>query len=82
MNNCSCPTTGKGTHYSFDYHCRAEQARIVWKRDSVLMNSERYTKKIEEIRKEFWRGQPEKRRGILMPFVWNQIVKAGQIHGN
>lgn len=31
---------------------------------------------------KFWDENPEKRRSLLMPFLWNTISKQGQIYGN
>lgn len=33
-------------------------------------------------RKRFWRGSPEQRREVLMPFLWTVIAKKGQIFGD
>lgn len=50
--------------------------------DSILINSEKYTKRQDEIKDEFWRENPIERRKRLMPFVWGEVEKMGQIHGN
>jgi len=34
------------------------------------------------LRKRFWRGEPEARRELLMPFLWNVVAKEGQIFGD
>src|SRR4051794_4438401 len=34
------------------------------------------------LRKQFWRETPEARREALLPFVWSEIAKHGQIYGN
>src|SRR6266581_4829453 len=34
------------------------------------------------IRAEFWRGTPEERREVLLPFFWTGIAKHGQLFGN
>ncbi len=34
------------------------------------------------LRKDFWRDTPEARREALLPFVWSEIAKRGQIFGN
>lgn len=33
-------------------------------------------------RQRFWRGEPEARRELLMPFLWTTIVKDGQLFGD
>ena len=30
----------------------------------------------------FWRGSPAERRAVLMPFMWSEILKKGQIFGD
>src|SRR5207247_147714 len=37
---------------------------------------------VAALRKEFWRDTPEARREALLPFVWGEIAKRGQIFGN
>ncbi len=32
--------------------------------------------------KAFWRETPEERRQALLPFIWGDVEKMGQIHGN
>ena len=34
------------------------------------------------VRKKYWRATPEERRAALMPFVWGEVAKRGQIFGN
>lgn len=33
-------------------------------------------------RQRFWRGEPEARRELLMPFLWSTIAKDGQLFGD
>lgn len=33
-------------------------------------------------RQRFWRGEPEARRELLMPFLWTTIAKEGQLFGD
>jgi hypothetical protein len=35
-----------------------------------------------ELRKRYWRAQPEERRQLLFPFLWGTVAKRGQIFGN
>lgn len=34
------------------------------------------------LRKRFWRGEPEARREVLMPFLWRVVAKDGQVFGD
>lgn len=34
------------------------------------------------LRAKFWHDTPEARRAVLMPFMWNEIARKGQIFGN
>jgi hypothetical protein len=51
--------------------------------DNDLINK-RYGKvaDVEQLKKEYWRDQTVDRRTALMPFLWNVVVKEGQIYGN
>lgn len=35
-----------------------------------------------ELRKRYWRDQPEARRALLFPFLWGTVAKQGQVFGN
>ncbi len=35
-----------------------------------------------ELRKRYWRDQPEERRALLFPFIWGTVAKKGQVFGN
>ena len=35
-----------------------------------------------ELRKRYWREQPEERRALLFPFLWGTVATKGQIFGN
>lgn len=50
--------------------------------DSLLVKNEKYVEHPEKLYKMYWAPSPEERRSRLMPFVWNQVVKMGQIYGN
>jgi hypothetical protein len=50
--------------------------------DSLLINNGDFVKDIEGLKRRFWRGTPEERREVLMPFFWNTIAKQGQLYGN
>jgi alkaline phosphatase D len=34
------------------------------------------------LRRDFWRSTPEARRQALMPFLWSEVARRGQIYGN
>ncbi len=42
----------------------------------------RYQKTHEDFKKDFWHDDPEQRRKILFPFLWNVVAKEGQLYGN
>ena len=50
--------------------------------DSLLVKDPKYVKYPDELYDWTWAESPQERRQKLMPFVWNQIIKMGQIHGN
>jgi len=50
--------------------------------DSLLVDDSGYVEDPEELVREFWDGDPLKRREILLPFFWNTIAKDGQLYGN
>jgi len=35
-----------------------------------------------QLTKKFWTESPERRRELLMPFLWSTIKKGGQLYGN
>lgn len=37
---------------------------------------------LNSVRKKYWRATPEERREVILPFVWGEVVKRGQIFGN
>lgn len=37
---------------------------------------------LRQLRRDFYRGSPEVRRSLLMPFLWNVIAHQGQIFGD
>jgi hypothetical protein len=38
--------------------------------------------KEEDLRREFWRAEPNARRNVLFPFLWTVVAERGQIFGN
>lgn len=51
--------------------------------DNRMMNKERGgVADLLTLRKRFWRGEPEQRRAVLMPFLWSVVAKEGQVFGD
>lgn len=52
--------------------------------DPTLLNSKDggVWDKPEDLRKEFWREDPAKRRAALFPFLWGTVATQGQMFGN
>ncbi len=50
--------------------------------DPLLIANKDYVEDTMALKERFWRNTAEERREALMPFVWDSVVKMGQIHGN
>jgi hypothetical protein len=50
--------------------------------DAALLNKESGVSNVDALRHDFWRETPESRREALLPFLWTEIAKKGQIYGN
>ena len=50
--------------------------------DPLIIKNENFVKHLDDLCDWAWENKLEKRRSLLMPFVWNEIVKIGQIFGN
>ena len=50
--------------------------------DEALLGDTNVTTNPERMKAVFWRPTPEARRKYLMPFLWSEIAKHGQIFGN
>lgn len=50
--------------------------------DPLLITNEDYVHNVEGLKSKFWKDSPKVRRGVLLPFLWNEVEKMGQIHGN
>jgi len=50
--------------------------------DPLLITNKKYVNDTTELKEQFWRETPKKRREALMPFFWKEVSKMGQIHGN
>ncbi|MEP3210753.1 MAG: alkaline phosphatase family protein [Maribacter sp.] len=50
--------------------------------DPLLINHEEYVSDTTALKKRFWRDSPQERRELLFPFLWKEVSKMGQIHGN
>lgn len=50
--------------------------------DSLLIENEKYVSNSEKLKDEFWQDDYRDRRNKLTPFIWDEIVKIGQVYGN
>jgi type I phosphodiesterase/nucleotide pyrophosphatase len=50
--------------------------------DAALLNKENGVSEPDRVKAEFWRENPEARRQTLLPFIWTEIRRNGQIYGN
>ena len=50
--------------------------------DPLLVANKEYVRDTTGLKKHFWRNSPKERREALMPFLWKEASKMGQIHGN
>ena len=50
--------------------------------DSLLVKNKKYVKHPDKLYKWTWGATAQERRLALMPFIWNHVIKMGQIHGN
>ncbi|MDN5200603.1 phosphoglyceromutase [Fulvivirgaceae bacterium BMA10] len=50
--------------------------------DANLIEDKEYVHHPEELKKRFWSNNAEERRKKLLPFIWSDIAKMGQIYGN
>jgi Metalloenzyme superfamily len=50
--------------------------------DSVLINNTRFVKDTGVLKQLYWNDNSDERRKLLMPFIWNTLVKKGTLYGN
>jgi hypothetical protein len=50
--------------------------------DPLLVANKEYVNDTTELKNKFWRETSKERRETLMPFIWKEVTKMGQIHGN
>lgn len=50
--------------------------------DPQLISNAEFVHDTTSLKKRFWRDTPEKRRVALLPFLWQEVGKIGQLHGN
>ncbi len=50
--------------------------------DPQLIANSTYVNDSIELKERFWKEDPEDRREVLLPFIWQEVSKMGQIHGN
>ncbi|MGB5436279.1 MAG: sulfatase-like hydrolase/transferase [Maribacter sp.] len=50
--------------------------------DPLLVTHTKYVHDTTALKESFWREAPRERREALMPFLWQEATKMGQLHGN
>ncbi len=50
--------------------------------DSLLVANETYVSDRTALKETFWRESAMERRELLFPFLWKEVAKIGQLHGN
>ena len=50
--------------------------------DAAIINKPAYVKDTALLKEMYWDNDVEKRRRLLMPFVWNTVEKNGSLYGN
>lgn len=50
--------------------------------DEQLITNKKYVHDTTWLKEKFWRDTPIKRREALLPFLWGEVAKMGQLHGN
>src|ERR1041384_3146435 len=50
--------------------------------EQLLNKTNGGVRNVRVARSQFWRETPEARREALLPFLWSEVVKNGQIFGN
>ncbi len=50
--------------------------------DPLLVANTAYVSDTTELKEKFWNENSEVRRETLMPFLWKDVAKMGQVHGN
>ena len=50
--------------------------------DPLLVTNKEYVNDTTDLKERFWKESPKQRRETLLPFIWNEAAKMGQVHGN
>lgn len=50
--------------------------------DPALIANSDYVHDSTALKEAFWRPTAQQRRALLMPFLWHEVSKMGQLHGN
>jgi hypothetical protein len=50
--------------------------------DPLLITNGAYVSDTKELKEKFWRETAAERRTVLLPFVWTEVKRMGQLHGN
>jgi Metalloenzyme superfamily len=50
--------------------------------DSIIINNPHYVKDTALLKQLYWNDNIDERRKMLLPFIWNTLVKHGTLYGN
>lgn len=50
--------------------------------DPLLIANKEYVHDTLGLKSKYWKDEPRVRREVLLPFIWGNVAKMGQIHGN
>ncbi|MGF1557705.1 MAG: phosphoglyceromutase [Flavobacteriaceae bacterium] len=50
--------------------------------DPLLVANKQYVHDTTDLKERFWKANSQERREALLPFIWKEVAKMGQIHGN
>ncbi len=50
--------------------------------DPLLVANKQYVHDTTDLKERFWKADSQERREALLPFIWKEVAKMGQIHGN
>lgn len=79
----AAPVPHKATHVIFVMADGLRWQEIFSGAEESLMTRENgAVKNVEALKKAYWRTTPEARRQALMPFLWSEAGRHGQIFGN
>jgi len=50
--------------------------------DATLLNNKKFVRARQDVIEKFWHNNEEKRRKLLMPFLWETVAQEGMLIGN